>query len=193
GIDLFIGIDVGGDVLARGDEEGLHSMLADSMVLAAMTQLNTPNILGVLGFGADGELELDKLLENTAEIASKGGYLGARGLTQEDLSALEDVIGKTKTESTALAVRAARGEMGEIEIRGGFRSVYLNPISSVTFHFNPKVVLEEISMIGKELIPTKSLDEAQEILVENEVPSELTFERDYVWKDYTETDELFEG
>lgn len=192
-IDLFVGIDVGGDVLAKGTEEGLHSMLADSMTLAAMTKLKIPTILGILGFGVDGELDLDTLLENTARVASKGGYLGARGLTQEDLEILDKIIGNTKTEATALAVRAAKGEIGKIEIRGGYREVYLTPISAVTFFLDPIIVLEEISIVGEKLVATKSLDEAQEILKENKVPSELTFERNYVWKDYAEKDKLFEG
>ncbi|KXB00453.1 hypothetical protein AKJ42_00770 [candidate division MSBL1 archaeon SCGC-AAA261C02] len=192
-IDLFVGIDVGGDVLARGDEEGLHSMLADSMNLAAMTKLKIPTILGVLGFGVDGELDLDTLLENTARVASKGGYLGARGLTQKDLDVLDKVIGNTKTEATALAARAAKGEMGKTKIREGYREVYLTPISALTFFLDPLIVLEEISIVGEKLVSTKSLDEAQEILKENGVPSELTFERNYVWKDYVEKDKLSDG
>lgn len=192
-IDLFIGVDVGGDVLARGTEKRVHSMLADSMNLAAMTKLEVPSILGVLGYGTDGELELDTLLENTAKIASKGGYIGARGLTPEDVDFIEKFINKTKTEATALAIRAAKGEMGEIMIRGGYREVYLTPVSSITFFLDPNIVMEEISTVGKKLLETKNLDEAQKILNEKGIPSELTFERDYIWKDYAEKDKLYGG
>lgn len=192
-LDFVVGIDVGGDVLAGGDEDGLHSMLADSMVLAALPNLEVPAILGVLGFGTDGELGQEQLLENSANIASERGFLGARGLVPDDLEVLDEVIERTKTESSALAVRAARGETGEIEIRGGYRKVYLSPISAVTFYFDPEVVVEEISKVAEKLVDTRSLDEAQEILEREGVPSELTFERNYVWKDSTEEDELFEG
>ncbi|KXB08128.1 hypothetical protein AKJ55_01430 [candidate division MSBL1 archaeon SCGC-AAA382M17] len=192
-LDFIVGNDVGGDVLARGNEEGLHSMLADSMVLAALPNLKVPAILGVLGFGADGELKQDQLFENFSEIASGGGYLGARGLVPEDLELLDEAVSKTKTEASALAVRAARGEIGEIDIRGGYRKVELSPVSSVTFFFDPEVVVEKISSVAKELEKTKSLDEAHDILEKKGVPSELSFERNYVWKDYTDTDELFEG
>lgn len=193
GVDLFVGIDVGGDVLAEGTEEGLHSMLADSIMLAAMVRLNVPTVLGVLGYGSDGELGFEKLNQNVARIASYGGFLGARGLTPEDIIELERVIPKTKTESTALAVEAARGRAGEVKIRGGYRTVFLTPMSAMTLYFDPYVVFERISKVAKELVETRTLDEAQQILERLGVPSELTFERNYVWKSYAANDKLYGG
>lgn len=193
GVDLFVGVDVGGDVLADGTEEKLKSMLADSMVLATMVNLKVPTVLGVLGCGADGELTLDQFNRQVSKVAGYGGFLGARGLTPEDLAMLDKIIPKTKTESTALALEAARGKAGEVEIRGGYRKVLLTPASAVTFYFDPQVVFERISRVAKRLVPTKSLEEAQQVLEEEEVPSELTFERNYVWKDYVEKDKLYGG
>ncbi|MDI6819917.1 MAG: DUF1152 domain-containing protein [Candidatus Hodarchaeaceae archaeon] len=193
GIDLFVGIDVGGDVLAEGNEQGLHSMLADSMMLAAMVNLDVPAVLGVLGYGSDGELNFERLNENVARAASLGGFLGARGLTPEDLRLLDEVIRSTRTEATALAVEAARGKTGEVEIRGGYRKVLLTPASAVTFYFDPRVIFENISKVAKELVQTKSLDEAQAVLERMGVPSELTFERNYVWKKYAASDKLYGG
>lgn len=193
GADLFVGIDVGGDVLAEGTEQGLHSMLADSMMLAAMVNLEAPAVLGVLGYGSDGELGFERLSENISRVASYGGFLGARGLTPEDLTMLDEVIAKTKTEATALAVAAARGKSGEVEIRGGYRKVLLTPASAITFYFDPLVVFERISRVAKELVQTKSLDEAQEVLERLGVPSELTFERNYEWKKYASSDRLYGG
>lgn len=193
GIDFVVGADVGGDVLAKGSEEGLHSMLADSMVLAALPNLKVPAILGVLGFGADGELTQEELLENSAEIASAGGFLGARGLTPGDLDILEKAIENTKTESSALAMKAAKGKVGEIDIRGGYRKVKLSLLSAVTFFFDPKIVLKEVNEVGERLVDTTSLDEAHDLLEERDISSELNFERNYVWKDYVDEDELYEG
>lgn len=193
GIDLFVGVDVGGDVLAEGNEQGLHSMLADSMMLAAMVNLDVPAVLGVLGYGSDGELNFERLNENIARAASLGGFLGARGLTPEDLRLLDEVIRSTKTEATALAVEAARGRTGEVEIRGGYRKVLLTPASAVTFYFDPRVIFDNISKVAKELVQTKSLDEAQAVLERMGVPSELTFERNYVWKKYAASDKLYGG
>jgi hypothetical protein len=193
GVNLFVGVDVGGDVLAEGSEEGLHSMLADSMVLAAMVNLKVPTVLGVLGCCTDGELSFEQFNRQVARIASYGGFLGARGLTPDDLKVLDEVIPKTKTESSALAVKAARGLRGEIEIRGGYRKILLTPMSAMTFYFDPRVVFDRISKVAKELVPTRSLDEAQEVLERLGVPSELTFERNYVWKRYAASDRLFGG
>ena len=193
GADLFVGIDVGGDVLAEGTEPGLHSMLADSMMLAAMVNLEVPAVLGVLGYGSDGELGFERLSENISRIASYGGFLGARGLTPEDLTMLDEVIAKTKTEATALAVAAARGRSGEVEIRGGYRKVLLTPASAITFYFDPEVVFERISKVAKELVGTRSLDEAQAVLERMGVASELTFERNYEWKKYASSDRLYGG
>jgi hypothetical protein len=193
GVDLFLGIDVGGDVLAEGTEPGLHSLLADSMMLAAMVNLKVPSVLGVLGYGSDGELGFERLNENVARIASHGGFLGARGLTPDDLKVLDDVIKNSKTEATALAVEAARGKIGEFEIRGGQRKAVLTPASAVTFFFDPRVIFESVSKVAKDLVQTNNLDEAQEVLERMGVPSELTFERNYVWKKYSSTDKLYGG
>ena len=193
GVDLFVGIDVGGDVLAQGSEEGVHSMLADSMVLASMVNLKVPTVLGVLGCCTDGELNFEEFNQQVARIAGYGGFLGARGLTPDDLKVLDEVIPKTKTESSALAVKAARGLRGEIEIRGGRRKILLTPMSAMTFYFDPRVVFDRINGVAKELVPTCSLDEAQGVLERLGVRSELTFERNYVWKRYAASDKLFGG
>jgi hypothetical protein len=193
GMDLFVGIDVGGDVLAEGTEQGLYSMLSDSMMLASMVNLKVPAVLGVLGYGSDGELGFQQLSENIARIASYGGFLGARGLTPDDVKVLDEVIRKTKTEATALAVEAARGRVGEVGIRGGQRKVMLTPASAITFYFDPRVVFERVSKVARELVQTRSLDEAQQVLERSGVPSELTFERNYLWKKYAANDKLYGG
>jgi hypothetical protein len=47
--------------------------------------------------------------------------------------------------------------------------------------------------VAKELVKTRSLDEAQAVLERMGVPSELTFERNYVWKKYASSDKLYGG
>ncbi|MFH1821345.1 MAG: DUF1152 domain-containing protein [Methanobacteriota archaeon] len=192
GIDLFVGVDVGGDVLGEGSEKGLHSMLADSMMLSAMANLKVPAVLGVLGCCADGELTLDEFNKQLANVARHGGLLGARGLTPEDVAILEEVIPHTKTEASALAVKAARGFRGDVEIRGGYRKVTLTPMSALTFYLDPNVVFDHVSKVAKDLVPTRSLDEAQAIIERAGLPSEFTFEKSYAWKGYVENDKLYE-
>jgi hypothetical protein len=186
GLDLFVGVDVGGDVLASGEEKGIKSMLADSMVLAAMVNLEVPAILGVFGCCTDGELTFEEFIKQVGKISEYGGLLGARGLTPEDVEVLDLIIPKTKTESSALAVRAAKGFRGEVEIRGGLRKVSVTPVCAITFYFDPRVVFERISKVAKDLVPTRTLEEAQTVLDRAGLPSELTFERNFVWKQYAD-------
>src|SRR5437588_312857 len=63
--DLLVLVDVGGDVIAHGDEPGLRSPLADAVMLAAGGQLSTsgqPVLLGIFGVGCDAELTPDEVL-----------------------------------------------------------------------------------------------------------------------------------
>ncbi len=191
GVDLFLGIDAGGDVLGEGTEKGLHSMLADSMMLSAMANLEVPTVLGVIGCCADGELTLPEFNQQLAKIASHGGLLGARGLTCEDVEVLDEVIPHTKTEPSALAVKAAKGVQGTIDIRGGYRKVELTPMSALTFYFDTGVVFEKVSKVAKDLVPTLSLEEANTIIERANLPSELNFERSATWKKYIDNDRLY--
>ncbi len=176
-IDFIVGVDVGGDVLGSGKEEGLRSMLADSMVLSTLHNLEIPSVLGVLGMGADGELVLDQLMENSAEIASVGGFLGARGIDQEDLKILREAVRNTKTESSALALRAAEGEYGEVGIRDGERKVEVSLITAITFYFDPELLVKKINNVAIKLSRTETIEEAQQIMDKEGIPTELEYEK----------------
>ncbi|MEO6859768.1 MAG: DUF1152 domain-containing protein, partial [Solirubrobacteraceae bacterium] len=66
GADLILFVDVGGDVLARGDEPGLRSPLCDAVMLAAAAQLAQDGVsvlLGIFGIGCDAELTNQEVLE----------------------------------------------------------------------------------------------------------------------------------
>ena len=81
GCDLLVLIDVGGDVLAHGDEAGLWSPLCDAVMLAAAGHLagrGIPVLAGVFAPGCDGELTPDEVVERFAEVAAAGGFAGVR-------------------------------------------------------------------------------------------------------------------
>lgn len=187
GVDFIVGVDVGGDVLGSGDEEGLRSMLADSMVLSALHNVNTPTVLGVLGMGADGEMVLDQLMKNSAEIASVGGFLGARGIDPGDLKILREAVEKTKTESSALALKAAEGEYGDVGIRDGERKVKVSLITAITFYFDPELVVKKINNVAIKLSRTETIEEAQQIMDKEGIPTELKYEKNYEWKSENKT------
>ncbi|GAB2806751.1 hypothetical protein GCM10027091_43760 [Streptomyces daliensis] len=64
-IDL---LDVGGDILARGDEPTLRSPLADALTLAACARLDAPVRLLVAGPGLDGELPPQQLRDRLGPL-----------------------------------------------------------------------------------------------------------------------------
>ena len=78
--DLAIYVDVGGDVLARGDEPGLASPLCDAVMLAGAVEAGRAHRLGGRGVrpGCDGELTAREVLDRVAELGAAGGWLGTR-------------------------------------------------------------------------------------------------------------------
>ena len=175
GIDLVVGIDVGGDSLARGDEQGVQSPLADGIMIASLAKLSVDTVLGVIGYGSDGELSLDELNRNVAELIARGALLGARGATRRDLEIMERIASATATEASRLVVEAGKGKYGAFRIRKDSRSVYLTPAALVTFYFSPRHVFE-FSRIAQLVANTSTLREADTILRDNGYLTELYYE-----------------
>ncbi len=174
-IDLVVGIDVGGDSLARGDERGVQSPLADGVMIASLAELPVPSVLGVIGYGSDGELTLEELNRNVAELIARGALLGARGATKQDLELMERIASATATEASRLVIEAGRGKYGTYKIRSEQRSVYLTPCALVTFYFSPEHVFR-FSRIAQLIANTNSLKEADAILRNHGYLTELYFE-----------------
>ncbi|MGH2855866.1 MAG: DUF1152 domain-containing protein, partial [Solirubrobacteraceae bacterium] len=134
--DLVVLVDVGGDVLAQGDEPGLRSPLCDALMLAVGGRLaaaGQPVLLGVFGLGCDSELTRDEVLDRLALVARADGLCGVRGLTEPVARRIEESLALVTTEASAQAVRAFRGVSGEVEIRGGTRRFELSPAAAQTF------------------------------------------------------------
>ncbi|HSD78569.1 MAG TPA: DUF1152 domain-containing protein, partial [Solirubrobacteraceae bacterium] len=129
GADVVVLLDVGGDVLAHGDEPGLASPLADAVVLAAAPALAARGVTvlgGVFGAGCDGELTPEEVVERLAEVAAAGGTLGEHTLDAPTLERLDAAVAAVPTEASLMALRCARGERGEQPIRDGRRRVRLS-------------------------------------------------------------------
>lgn len=182
GCDLFVFVDVGGDVLAHGDEPGLASPLCDSVLLAAAARLaatgGPPVLGGVFGIGCDGELTPAEVLERLAEVGAAGGLAGARGLTPRVAQRLEEAVEAVPTEASAGALRCFRGEIGRYEIRGGRRSVELSPAGALTFYFDPIAALRSAARLAAAVMDARDLEDANEILHGLGVYTELDYERD---------------
>lgn len=182
GCDLFVFVDVGGDVLAHGDEPGLASPLCDSVLLAAAARLaatgGPPVLGGVFGIGCDGELTPAEVLERLAEVGAAGGLAGARGLTPRVAQRLEEAVDAVPTEASAGALRCFRGEIGRYEIRGGRRSVELSPAGALTFYFDAIAAVGSAARLAAAVMDARDLEDANEILHGLGVYTELDYERD---------------
>ena len=115
GCDLLVCVDVGGDVLAHGDEPGLASPLCDAVMVAAALRIadRVRPLLAVIGPGCDGELTVAEVLERVAELARAGAWLGTWGMPPRIAAELEAAATQVPTEASLQVVRCARGEVGD--------------------------------------------------------------------------------
>jgi hypothetical protein len=181
GADLIVGVDVGGDSLAYGNERGLRSPLADAVMLAAFVELEKKGyntLWGVFGYGSDGELTTDEIEHALAKVAEAEGFLGAWALTPQVVSELEDVIEKVPTEASALPLRCARGAWGTTGIRYDERQVKLTPLTTLTFYLTPTAVFNAVARPARVVAGSSSLEEANNALHSLSIKSELDLERE---------------
>jgi hypothetical protein len=179
--DLLVLVDVGGDVIANGDEPGLRSPLADAVMLAAGGRLSTsgqPVLLGIFGVGCDAELSPEEVLSRVAVVASAGGLCGARGLTGPVAERMEASMDLVSTEASAQAVRAFRGAAGTSTIRGGTRTVELSPAAAMTFYLDVDITINAAGRLARAVADADSLEEANDALNALGVATELDYERE---------------
>jgi hypothetical protein len=179
--DLLVLVDVGGDVVARGDEPGLRSPLCDAVMLAAggrLSRRGQPTLLGIFGIGCDAELTPSEVLARVAEVAAAGGLCGARGLTGPVAERMEAAIELVSTEASAQAVRAFRGASGRATIRGGTRTLELTPAASLTFYLDVDITLKVAGRLAQAVADAAGLEEANDSLHKIGVGTELDYERE---------------
>jgi hypothetical protein len=179
--DLLVGLDVGGDSLAQGQEPGLRSPLADSIMLAAYAELERRGhrtLWGVFGYGSDGELTVDEIELALHKLAAVGALLGAWSLTPKVAAELETAIQTVPTEASAIPVKCFRGAWGETKIRTDQRSVKLTPLTALTFFLSPTKVFDTLARPAQAVSQSGSLEEANEALHAIGVKTELDLERE---------------
>jgi hypothetical protein len=177
--DLLVGVDVGGDMLGRGDEEGLASPLCDAVMVAAMVESagGSDPLLAMIGAGCDGELAPAQVLERVAALARVGAWVGTWGTPLEVAAELERAAGRVPTEASLMVARCARGETSVVPIRGGRRHVELGPVGALAFFFDPVAALAELPL-AQAARGSESIDEARDALAGRGVRTELDYERD---------------
>ncbi|TQL70079.1 hypothetical protein FB381_4005 [Nocardioides albertanoniae] len=168
--DSLIVVDVGGDVVARGDEPGLLSPLADSLTLAASIKTGLPVQVAVLGPGVDGELTADEVTQILASLhAERVGPI-----TPEDVEALRDVLEWHPTEATTLVAASAIGHRGSVDMRRGLDPVPMTDDSSTVWLLDASRI--EDFPLAAALAQTQSLPSAEHIMRKIAV-DELDYER----------------
>jgi hypothetical protein len=179
-VDLFLFVDVGGDVLGAGTEPGLASPLCDAVMLAAgaaLAQRGSAVIGAVAGPGCDGELTLEELLGRIALLAGAGALYAIEAVTPQTADEIERAVAAIPTEASAQIVRCARGETGLTTIRGGRRSVQLTPFGAAIVYFDAAGALESAAPLARAVLDARDLDDAQERLGRLGVRTELDYER----------------
>jgi hypothetical protein len=179
GCDLLVCVDVGGDVLALGDEPGLASPLCDAVMVAAALRVadRVKPLLAVIGPGCDGELTAAEVLGRVAELARAGAWLGTWGLTPEIVAELDAAAALVPTEASLQVVRCARGEVGYSYIRRGRRRVELGPVGALTFVFDPVAAPSEALPLANAVADASSIEEGRTALAARGVHTELDYER----------------
>jgi hypothetical protein len=176
--DLLLGVDVGGDVLARGQEEGLTSPLCDAVMVAGALRAapDEAPLLVVIGAGCDGELSPAQVLDRVAALGRAGAWLGTWGVPPDIGSEIERVAEIVPTEASLQVARCARGETGRVPIRGGRQHVELGPVGSLAFAFDAATAAAELPLAGA-VAESESIEQARASLAALGVRTELDYER----------------
>jgi hypothetical protein len=176
GCDHVVLLDVGGDVLAHGDEPGLSSPLADAVLLAASASIALPSTLAVWGAGCDGELTPDEVAARVAEVWAAGGSRGTLGLTAPQIERLGAAVEAIPTEASAMALRCAGGEIGRRPIRRGRRHVQLTPLGGLMFLLDPAAAIASAARLAEAVRGAAGLREANAIMTRMGIRTELEYE-----------------
>jgi hypothetical protein len=183
GCDLFIGVDAGGDVLETGKEKGIRSPEADSAMLAAMTKLETPNVLAAVGLGLDGELTLQELRRNISKCKRHGGYYGSYKLTSQDLQFYKECIENgIKTGVGTLILEASRGIRKSFIKSDKPYPVQISSLATKILFFNPKIVFNYVNVISRTIEKTTEFEEINRAIFQLGIKPMQEREREFLAK-----------
>jgi hypothetical protein len=164
-------VDVGGDILAHGDEPTLRSPIADSLALAAAAHFGAARLL-VSGPGIDGELPENIVLERYEQLGARLVHQ----LTAHDVERFRPLFDWHPSEATGLLCAAASGTRGTAEIRDhGF------PVELTDHTPNVHLLTSSHALasnhIARDLDGTKSLADVENAIRATGRTSEIDYER----------------
>jgi hypothetical protein len=162
-LDLFITVDIGADAFYSGEETTVQSPLADAISVFCASELD--GYYGLAGYACDAELPNDHLDRNVARVMKAGGYLGAHGLTPEDVDDLTQILKFFPNEAVEHWPRdAALGRLGTQYCKGLWH-MYVTPLAAVTMFFDPAKIMT-VNPIPAAIGPSRSILEAENAILE---------------------------
>lgn len=169
--DAITLVDVGGDVIAVGDEPTLSSPLADSLALAAVYDSGIPAHVVVAGPGLDGEL-------TDADVRTALSTLGAERhrLSSADVTPYLEALNHHPSEATTLFAAAALGVSGRAEIRDRASLIPLSESAGEFFTVDCTAAITR-NTVARHLTSSDSLAEAEAITTKICGRTELDHER----------------
>ncbi|HET9221957.1 MAG TPA: DUF1152 domain-containing protein, partial [Roseiflexaceae bacterium] len=159
-IDTILLIDGGIDSLSRGNEAEPGTFVEDTVSMAALADLPSEitRILVCIGFGAEREITHAHILENLADLARRGAFLGACALTNAmpEYRAYEDAVMAVHQQPfqdpsviNASIVSAVRGEYGNYHLTEkthGSR-LWISPLMTLYWFFDFPVVVAQHAIL----------------------------------------------
>ncbi len=168
--DTLTVVDVGGDVVARGDEPNLLSPLADSLTLGAALSTEIPTRLAVLGPGTDAELSEAQVLDHLRRL---GANLEGR-IEPTDVQRCQHILDWHPTEASSLVAASALGQRGAVDMRRGRSATPLTEHGRELWVCDSPRIQD--FLLAHAVAGSASLDEAV-IVVEELAVNEIAFER----------------
>ncbi|MEU9026654.1 DUF1152 domain-containing protein [Streptomyces sp. NPDC048383] len=153
GADRIDLVDVGGDIVAHGDEPTLRSPLGDALAVAACAATGIPTTVYVAGPGLDNEVPPAALMPRLGAPAF--------ALTAEHTEGVLGVFDWHPSEASAVLVAAARGIRGVCGTRDAPAPLVLDEASRGVHRLTLRRTLE-LSPLARALAGSTSLDAAEE-------------------------------
>ncbi len=169
-------VDVGGDILARGDEPNLRSPTADSLTLAGMHNAPADVYVAVSGLGLDGELTEEDLADVERDLSVDTTYAAPTAIPSEVAADYIDVFQWLPSEVSGMTCAAALGYRGTAEIRSSGLRIDLSDDSPRIRIYTYKDVLQR-NAVAQAALETTSLHEAAEVVSSFGLTPEMTYER----------------
>lgn len=176
-IDAVLLIDGGTDSVIFGDEPGLGTVEEDTAsIVAAHNATNGEALLTAIGFGIDHFHGVSHyaFLENVAQLARQGGYLGTVSLTpgtpeSEAFLDLVDYANQRQPVHRSIVCNsiatALRGEFGNFHATGRTRGseLFINPLMVQYWSFTTGSLIANMASIT-ELLATQTIDEVRQVV-----------------------------